>query len=68
MTEIQVPWGSETIRTVVWSGVTEGLPVYFLEPNSKHKFFWRGRFYGEVGCRERWGGRRRFYREVVGEA
>ena len=31
-TELDVPWGSEIVRTVVWSGVTEGLPVYFLEP------------------------------------
>ena len=50
VTEIAVPWGSETVRTIVWSGVVEGLPVYFLEPHSKHKFFWRGAFYGQV-CR-----------------
>ena len=43
-----MPWGSETVRTLVWSGVVEGLPVYFLEPISKHKFFWRGCFYGQV--------------------
>ena len=51
VTEISVPWGSETVRTIVWSGVVEGLPVYFLEPHSKHKFFWRGAFYGQVGVR-----------------
>ena len=46
--EFQVPWGSDgNVKVNVWSGVTEGLPVYFIEPISKHKFFWRGRFYGE---------------------
>ncbi len=36
--EIQVPWGADgNVKTVVWSGVTEGLPVYFIEPQSKHK-------------------------------
>lgn len=29
---IQVPWATSTIKTLVWSGVAEGLPVYFLEP------------------------------------
>ncbi|KAG1680584.1 hypothetical protein FOA52_015032 [Chlamydomonas sp. UWO 241] len=48
ISEIFVPWGTERVRTVVWSGVTEGLPVYFLEPHSAKKFFWRGRFYGEA--------------------
>jgi len=48
LTELGVPWGDEIVRTVVWSGVVEGLPVYFIEPHSKHKMFWRGRFYGEA--------------------
>jgi hypothetical protein len=30
VTEISVPWGSETVCTIVWSGVVEGLPVCFL--------------------------------------
>lgn len=41
LVEIQVPWGDEMIRTLVWSGVTEGLPVYFIEPNSKHRCVFR---------------------------
>lgn len=35
--EIQVPWDGELLRTLVWSGVAEGLPVYFLEPHSPHR-------------------------------
>ena len=45
--EFQVPWGRENVSVTVWSGICEGLPVYFVEPISRHHFFWRGRFYGE---------------------
>ena len=50
---MKVPWGKAKggvplhVETVVWSGVVEGLPVYFIEPRSAHKYFWRGCFYGE---------------------
>jgi hypothetical protein len=37
MGELSVPWGEEVIKTLVWSGVAEGLPCYFLEPHSSHK-------------------------------
>lgn len=40
------PWAGAHVRTVVWSGVVDGLPVYFVEPSNG--FFWRGRFYGEA--------------------
>ncbi|KAG2487464.1 hypothetical protein HYH03_013886 [Edaphochlamys debaryana] len=51
MTELEVPWGPEpnrTVKTVVWSGCADGLPVYFIEPHSPEKYFWRGKFYGEA--------------------
>lgn len=50
MCEVEVPWGQEpgvTVRTLVWSGCVDGLPVYFIEPHSGAKYFWRGKFYGE---------------------
>lgn len=48
LAHIEVPWGAAPIKTVVWSGIAEGLPVYFLEPYSRERFFWRGRFYGQL--------------------
>ncbi|GLI64546.1 hypothetical protein VaNZ11_007864 [Volvox africanus] len=50
MSELEVPWGPDpnrTVRTVVWSGCVDGLPVYFIEPHCPEKYFWRGKFYGE---------------------
>ncbi|KXZ52403.1 hypothetical protein GPECTOR_9g447 [Gonium pectorale] len=50
MCEVEVPWGPDanrTVRTVVWSGCVDGLPVYFIEPHCNEKYFWRGKFYGE---------------------
>jgi len=47
LTEISVPWAGYPIRTLVWTGVAEGLPVFFLEPHSKERLFWRGTIYGE---------------------
>ncbi len=40
MCEVEVPWGQEpgvTVRTLVWSGCVDGLPVYFIEPHSGAK-------------------------------
>lgn len=34
-------------KNKVWSGIVEGLPVYFIEPLHPAKFFWRGQFYSE---------------------
>ncbi|CAL1403194.1 unnamed protein product [Linum trigynum] len=34
-------------KNKIWTGVVEGLPVYFIEPLHPAKFFWRGEYYGE---------------------
>lgn len=34
-------------KNKVWSGIVEGLPVYFIEPLHPAKLFWRGKFYSE---------------------
>ncbi|KAL4311772.1 hypothetical protein GQ457_01G047090 [Hibiscus cannabinus] len=34
-------------QTKVWTGIVEGLPVYFIEPHHPNRFFWRGQYYGE---------------------
>ncbi|CAN1227439.1 Probable starch synthase 4, chloroplastic/amyloplastic [Linum grandiflorum] len=34
-------------KNKIWTGVVEGLPVFFIEPLHPRKFFWRGEFYGE---------------------
>ncbi|PNW71666.1 hypothetical protein CHLRE_16g663850v5 [Chlamydomonas reinhardtii] len=50
MATLHVPWGPDpnrTIETYVWSGLVDGLPVYFIEPNCSERYFWRGKFYGE---------------------
>ena len=39
-------WGGLPVPMVVWSGVVDGLPVYFVEPSNG--MFWRGSFYGEA--------------------
>eukprot|EP00850_Spirogloea_muscicola_P002127 SM000008S22216 [mRNA] locus=s8:473342:477892:- [translate_table: standard] len=36
------------IATLVWSGLVDGLPVYFVEPHSSNAFFWRGYYYGQA--------------------
>ncbi|KIZ05811.1 hypothetical protein MNEG_2146 [Monoraphidium neglectum] len=41
---INVEYGGASVPTRVWSGVSEGLPVYLLEP--ENGFFWRKQFYG----------------------
>lgn len=48
LVQLEVPWGGAAIKTTVWAGIAEGLPVYFIEPDSKERFFWRGRFYGQL--------------------
>jgi hypothetical protein len=52
-----VEWDGQAISTKAWCGVVEGLPVYMLEPQEPSPFFWRGRFYGEVGWGQ--GGRKK---------
>ncbi|GFR45954.1 hypothetical protein Agub_g7421, partial [Astrephomene gubernaculifera] len=48
MCEVEVPWGPGAgVRTAVWSGCVEGLPVYLIEPHCKERYFWRGKFYGD---------------------
>ena len=42
-------WDGGVVRTCIWCGVVEGLPVYMVEPLPPHAFFWRGAFYGQVG-------------------
>ncbi|CAN4082076.1 unnamed protein product [Withania somnifera] len=34
-------------KNKIWTGIVEGLPVYFIEPQHPGKFFWRGQLYGE---------------------
>jgi hypothetical protein len=51
LTTFDVKWDGKAISTKAWCGVVEGLPVYMLEPQEPLAFFWRGRFYGEVGGR-----------------
>lgn len=37
----------QLFRNRIWTGVVEGLPVYFIEPRHTAGFFWRGQYYGE---------------------
>jgi len=48
LTSFSVAWAGRQVKTHVWCGVVEGLPVYLIEPEQPAAFFWRGRFYGEV--------------------
>ncbi|KAH7437269.1 hypothetical protein KP509_05G063100 [Ceratopteris richardii] len=34
-------------KNKVWTGIVEGLPVYFIEPHHPSRLFWRGKIYGE---------------------
>lgn len=53
LTTFPVPWAGSSVTAHAWCGVVEGLPVYLIEAERPHAFFWRGRFYGEV---TQWGG------------
>ncbi|KAL4199042.1 hypothetical protein AMTRI_Chr03g142970 [Amborella trichopoda] len=44
---VQSYFDGQLFKNKVWSGIIEGLPVYFIEPLHPAKFFWRGQFYGE---------------------
>lgn len=45
--ELHSSFDGQTHKNKVWSGIVEGLPVYFIEPLHPAKFFWRGQFYSE---------------------
>ncbi|KAH7447872.1 hypothetical protein KP509_01G125000 [Ceratopteris richardii] len=36
-----------TFKNKIWTGIVEGLPVYFIEPEHPSRFFWRRKIYGE---------------------
>eukprot|EP00850_Spirogloea_muscicola_P007677 SM000039S14507 [mRNA] locus=s39:477496:482960:+ [translate_table: standard] len=46
--KVDVVWNGAEIATLVWSGLVDGLPVYFVEPHSSDAFFWRGYYYGQA--------------------
>ncbi|KAG9145652.1 hypothetical protein Leryth_018706 [Lithospermum erythrorhizon] len=44
---IESYFDGQLYKNKLWTGIVEGLPVYFIEPLHPNKFFWRGQFYGE---------------------
>ncbi|KAG0562921.1 hypothetical protein KC19_9G183000 [Ceratodon purpureus] len=43
--ELHSSFDGKIYENKVWTGIVEGLPVYFIEPLHPEKFFWRGQFY-----------------------
>lgn len=51
--DLRVPYFDQSIPCRVESGVVEGITCYFIESESPHRFFRRGRIYGEADDAER---------------